>query len=75
MVTFDSAVTIKRQPQEVFAFVADPMNEPTWHRDVVTVKRTSDGPIGAGSTFVWTMKFVGTPPRSIRGDRICTRPS
>jgi uncharacterized protein YndB with AHSA1/START domain len=53
-------VTIKRQPGEVFAFVADPMNEPTWHRDVVTVKRTSDGPIGPGSTFEWTMKFMGT---------------
>lgn len=60
MVTFDSGVTIKRPPEEVFAFVAEPMNEPEWHQDVVEVKRTSDGSIGAGSTFELKMKFMGT---------------
>jgi uncharacterized protein YndB with AHSA1/START domain len=60
VVTFDSVVTIKRSPEEVFAFVAEPMNEPKWHQDVAEVKRTSDGPIGAGSTFEWKMNFMGT---------------
>jgi uncharacterized protein YndB with AHSA1/START domain len=60
VVTFDSGVTIKRPPEEVFAFIAEPMNEPEWHQDVVEVKRTSDGSIGAGSTFEWKMKFMGT---------------
>jgi uncharacterized protein YndB with AHSA1/START domain len=60
VVTFDSSVTIKRSPDEVFAYVMEPSNEPTWHEDVVGVKRTSDGVIGVGSTFEWTMKFMGT---------------
>ncbi len=60
MVTFDSTVTIKRTPDEVFAFVTEPTNEPMWHEDVVDVKRTSDGPIGVGSTFEWVMNFMGS---------------
>jgi uncharacterized protein YndB with AHSA1/START domain len=60
VVTFDSSVTIKRPLEEVFAFVSEPMNEPKWHDDVVDVKRTSDGPVGAGSTFEWKMNFMGT---------------
>jgi hypothetical protein len=36
----------------------EPSNEPRRHEDVVRVKRTSDGVIGAGSTFEWTMKFM-----------------
>jgi uncharacterized protein YndB with AHSA1/START domain len=60
VVTFDSSVTIKRSLDEVFAFVTEPTNEPKWHEDVVDVKRASDGPIGAGSTFEWNMNFIGT---------------
>jgi uncharacterized protein YndB with AHSA1/START domain len=60
VVTFDSSVTIKRSSDDVFAYVMEPSNEPSWHEDVVGVKRTSDGVIGAGSTFEWTMKFIGT---------------
>jgi uncharacterized protein YndB with AHSA1/START domain len=60
VVTFDSSVTIKRSLDEVFAFVTEPTNEPKWHEDVVDVKRATDGPIGAGSTFEWNMNFIGT---------------
>jgi uncharacterized protein YndB with AHSA1/START domain len=60
VVTFDSSVMIKRSSDEVFAFVTEPANEPKWHEDVIDVKRTSHGPIGAGSTFEWIMKFMGT---------------
>jgi uncharacterized protein YndB with AHSA1/START domain len=60
VVTFDTSVTIKRSADELFAYVSEPMNEPRWHEDVVEVKRTSDGVIGAGSTFEWTMEFMGT---------------
>ena len=60
MVTFDSSVTIKRSSDEVFAFVTEPTNEPKWHEDVMEVKRTSDGPVGVGSSFEWNMNFMGT---------------
>lgn len=60
MVTFDSSVTIKRSTDDVFAYVMEPSNEPRWHEDVIGVKRTSNGVIGVGSTFEWTMKFMGT---------------
>jgi uncharacterized protein YndB with AHSA1/START domain len=60
VVSFDSTVTVKRTPDEVFAYVTEPTNEPKWHKDVVDVKRTSTGPIGAGSTFEWLMNFMGS---------------
>jgi uncharacterized protein YndB with AHSA1/START domain len=59
MVAFENAVTINRPPDEVFAFVTDPANEPRWHTDVLVARRTSEGPIKKGSVVEFTVNFMG----------------
>jgi polyketide cyclase/dehydrase/lipid transport protein len=49
-----------RQPQEeAFDFFIDFRNEPAWNPDCLLVEKTSDGPIGLGTTFDGKMKGVG----------------
>ena len=43
---------ISRPVEDVFDYVSDPRNEPTWLPGASAVEKTSDGPIGLGSTFV-----------------------
>jgi uncharacterized protein YndB with AHSA1/START domain len=52
--TSDS-VTINRPVEEVFAYVTDTANDPAWHTDVLEARKTSEGPIGMGTT--WHSRF------------------
>ena len=47
----DSTVLIERPVEEVFGFVADLTNVPSMDPSVKSVQKTSEGPIGTGSTF------------------------
>ena len=47
----DSTVRIDRPVEEVFGFVADLTNVVSMDPSVKSVQKTSQGPIGAGSTF------------------------
>jgi carbon monoxide dehydrogenase subunit G len=51
--------TILRPIEEVFDFLADPRNEPRWLPGASSVTKTSDGPVGAGSTFVGSYQRAG----------------
>lgn len=42
---------VDRPVEEVFDFLADIRNETAWNPRVVRIDKTSDGPIGAGTTF------------------------
>jgi carbon monoxide dehydrogenase subunit G len=44
--------TIARPIVEVFDFLADARNEPTWLPGARSVEKTSEGPVGLGTTFV-----------------------
>lgn len=44
-------VLIRRPVEEVFDFVADQRNEPTYNPDMVLSEKVSTGPIGVGSQF------------------------
>jgi hypothetical protein len=59
MVTAASSVRVNRAADDVFAVVGDPVNDVKWHHNVLAAHKTSDGPIGVGSTFVWDAKFLG----------------
>jgi len=52
-VRLERSIVIGRPCAEVFAFVSDPANLPSWQPSVLEVAR-SDGPIGVGSTFTET---------------------
>jgi len=51
MATFQNTVTIRRAIDDVFAFLADFENLPTWNYAIVETKKTSPGPVGVGTTF------------------------
>jgi ligand-binding SRPBCC domain-containing protein len=58
MITFEKTIFINRPQQEVFDFMSNLENDAQW-RSLESVKRTSGGPIGAGSTWRETSKFMG----------------
>jgi uncharacterized membrane protein len=58
MITFEKSIFINRPQQEVFDFLSNLENDAQW-RNLESVKQTSDGPIGAGSTWRETGKFLG----------------
>jgi uncharacterized protein YndB with AHSA1/START domain len=55
MIDTSDSVTIERPIAEVFAFVTDTANDPAWHTDILEARKTSEGPIGSGTT--WHLRF------------------
>jgi uncharacterized protein YndB with AHSA1/START domain len=54
-----SEETLDRSPEEVFDFLADAANEPTWNPDVISVEQVSSGPVGVGSTRRGEYRHIG----------------
>jgi uncharacterized protein YndB with AHSA1/START domain len=68
----DTATVIVDRPiSEVFAFLADGMNEPAWRPGVTDVSHVAETGTEVGATFKQTMKGPGG--RSIPGDYRITR--
>ena len=68
----DTATVIVDRPiGEVFAFLADGMNEPAWRPGVTDVSHVAETGTEVGATFKQTMKGPGG--RSIPGDYRITR--
>lgn len=51
MAHIEGEVVIRRPVEEVFAFVADARNEPTYNRNMIRSEKVTDGPIGVGTRF------------------------
>ncbi|MBW3663738.1 MAG: SRPBCC family protein [Actinobacteria bacterium] len=60
MIDQQHTVRIGRTVDDVFAFVAEPTNEPSWHHDVVDVHTAQSGPLRLGARLDWKVKFLGT---------------
>jgi len=55
-----ASTKIQRPVEEVFSYVLDhESNGPNWAPDLESVKKTSDGPVGAGTTFDQEQKIMG----------------
>jgi uncharacterized membrane protein len=65
MPRIEASTTVKRPVSEVFAVLSDPSNTPKWSSGMQTITKTSDGPIGVGSTYHSTAKLLG---RRVEGD-------
>lgn len=50
---------IARPINEVFTFLTDLENDPTWKSEFVDARRTTDGPIGVGTRFSLFSKTLG----------------
>ena len=59
MIEHEFQTTVARSPEEVFDFLVDFRNEPQWEPNCQKVEKTSDGPIGQGTTFRAQMKGLG----------------
>ena len=51
MIELTNEIVINRPREEVFDFVSTFENVPKWNRYILEVTKTSDGPVGVGSTF------------------------
>jgi uncharacterized protein YndB with AHSA1/START domain len=51
VIEHDFRTTVARSPEEVFDFLVDLRNAPQWEPNCQEVVKTSDGPIGKGTTF------------------------
>ena len=57
---FAKETTIKASPEQVFDYVADLSHHADWASEDLTVKQTSSGPVGVGSTFESVAHQFGT---------------
>jgi carbon monoxide dehydrogenase subunit G len=56
---FSGSTVIDRPIDQVFAFLADGTNDPKFSPRVQEIRKTSDGPVGVGTTFESTVKDAG----------------
>jgi hypothetical protein len=49
--TFENTVTIRRPTAEVFAFLANFENVPSWNYAIVETRKVSQGPVGVGTVY------------------------
>ena len=59
MIEVRTAVEIDREPDEVFAYVADMANNPNWQKGMQSCRWTSDPPLRLGSTYDQVARFLG----------------
>ena len=64
MAAFENTVAIRRAVEDVFAFLADFENIPSWNYAIVETKKTSPGPVGVGTTY---RQLRSIPSRSEEG--------
>ena len=51
MATFENTVMISRPIEEVFAFLSDFENVPTWNYAIIETHKISEGPVGVGTIY------------------------
>ena len=59
MAKVQHSVVIGSPVEEVFDFVTDLGNAPLWQSWAVEARYTSDGPRGAGASYVYVARFLG----------------
>ncbi|MGA7172332.1 MAG: SRPBCC family protein [Candidatus Dormiibacterota bacterium] len=56
---FEIASVIDRPPDEVFAYLVNVERYPDWNGNISSAKKTSEGPVGTGSTLEFVGKMLG----------------
>jgi carbon monoxide dehydrogenase subunit G len=51
IVNFVNVIDVKRPIEDVFAYLADFENVPSWNYAIAETEQTSDGPVGVGTTY------------------------
>jgi carbon monoxide dehydrogenase subunit G len=61
MTAFKTSVRISRPIEDVFAFVSEPLNFPSWNSAVRAVRKTSEGESAEGSTYAMDRELPSGP--------------
>lgn len=64
MIALKHSVIINRPVEEVFRYVINSENAPKWKSRLLKVKRTSQGPVGVGTTEIHVGKILGWRPET-----------
>jgi uncharacterized protein YndB with AHSA1/START domain len=56
---FDIVTVIDRPVDRVFAFLVDTDKAADWNPQVTEARKTSDGPLGVGTTLLYVGRFLG----------------
>jgi carbon monoxide dehydrogenase subunit G len=59
VITETASVRIERPAEVVWDYFTDVSHDPEWNPSAIKVRRTSDGPLGIGSTFHVVRKMSG----------------
>lgn len=59
MAKFEISTVIKRPTEEVFAVMSNAENILKWQSGTIEAEKTSDGPIGVGTTWRSVSRFLG----------------
>jgi uncharacterized membrane protein len=59
MLKIESTTLINRPVEEVFAVLSNVENNPKWSSAFLEVNKTSEGPVGVGTTWRGVGKFLG----------------
>jgi Polyketide cyclase / dehydrase and lipid transport len=59
VIRIEQSVVIDRPLAEVFAFAADPANDPAWNEPIVATRLLTAGPVGVGTIFQHSAQFLG----------------
>lgn len=59
MIKIAESIVVNRPIEEVFAYIADAENMQEWAAEVVDAKKTSEGPMGVGTTLTVAVKLLG----------------
>jgi uncharacterized protein YndB with AHSA1/START domain len=63
---FENSVTIQRSPQDVFSYLAHFENVPQWNYAIAETRKTSDGPVGVGTTYRQTRSLPSSSEETFR---------
>lgn len=68
---FERRISIARPPAEVFSYIADVRNDPSWHTDVLEVRSSTDV-VGMGTVFKVKVKpSMGVSEGTMTVTNIC----
>ena len=59
MINVEHSVIVKRPIEEVFAYVSDLRHSKEWQSGLLEVRKTTEGPLGVGTQFVFVRKVMG----------------
>ena len=65
MIRLENSIVINKPVEEVFEYMANSENNPQWQSSAQEVVKTSDGPIGVGTTYSSVSQLLGKRLESV----------